>query len=277
MRAFILTLIAVCGAHLATPAPTLAHDEPHTQIHFLSQRIRREGATQELLFARARVHLKAEHWRAARRDLQRVLRKDPKNVHAQVALGEALLHLKQFKRAERTLVKALQQDPAARRGTLLLAETYRAQHQYAQAAELMDALIAKEPRPPANLYLEQAELLESAGKHDEATATIDRGIDKHGPLATLLARGVSLRKDAPQKVSYEWLVKHQDSSQMTPGLRLDLAELATQIGKSDQANVELQKVMRHLSALPKGRRNAEAILGLEARLRELTRKLNQAR
>ncbi len=277
MRAFVVSMLAIAWVHFTVPVQTLAHDEPHTQIHFLSQRIKREGATQELLFARARVHIKAEHWHAARRDLQRVLRRDPKNVHAQIALGESLLHLKQFKRAERTFVNALEQDPASRRGALLLAETYRAQHKYAEAAELMDTLIAKQPRPPANLFLEQAELLERAGKHEEATATIDRGIDKHGPLATLLARGVSLRKKAPQKVIYEWLAKHQDSSQMTPGLRLDLAELATQLGKPGQANAELQKVMKHLSSLPAGRRNADAILGLEARVRELSRKLNQGR
>lgn len=258
---------------MVAPRGATAHDEPHDQIHALSKRMKTEGSTTELLYARGRLHLQAEHWRAARNDLQRVVRAVPADVYAKIALAEADLHLRRFRSAERLLKAARAQKPSAQRAPLLLAEVYRAQRKFSKAAEVMQDLLSSERKPAANLYLQQAELLEDAGKHEEAKAIIDDGIAQHGPIPTLVQEGSSLRRKGPKKIRYDWLKQHGKNGPMTPDLRLDLAELANELEQNAEASEQLRAVIEHLQKLPEGRRNAPALLKLQERVNVITRAL----
>ena len=73
---FLLASVAVLAA--LAPVPGIAHEEILVQIKKLDARMATEGASAELLFKRAELHLVHEDWKPALDDFTRALNLNPK-------------------------------------------------------------------------------------------------------------------------------------------------------------------------------------------------------
>jgi tetratricopeptide (TPR) repeat protein len=156
----------------------------------LSAYLERHPKHVKALLTRARVHQRAGHTDAARRDYRHALALEP-SVDAVTALGRLEEQAGDWEAAKAAYDQGLEALGDALVLRMALVRALTTLRDYDRALEVLDAVIAK-ARVPADLRLTRAEVLAAAGREDEARKERETALSELD--AALIKRPSMLRR-----------------------------------------------------------------------------------
>ena len=174
-------VLASCSC-LAISGPALAHDGPEHEIEELTERIRVEGESANLLLERAIEYNVINKGAEAVKDLQRALELDPGSAAIERELSRAYFSIGKTNEALDTASHALKYAGAGPEKSSLYivrAEVLRARKDYAKALDDMDKAIRENP-DNAEAYLGRSQLQRLLGQKKERIKGLEQGIKETG-------------------------------------------------------------------------------------------------
>ncbi len=189
---------------------------------------------------------------------------------AEIDWGLARLHASRgrYEAARRAIDRFVAAEPASIEGRLLRARIAKAQGEFLRAADDLGWVIASytPPRTPApELYIERARLLDMAGGRSaaEALEVLDQGLERLGPIVTLLSCAVDLsvaQGNLPGAIRY--LDRAVATAKRKAPWWIRQGEILERMGKRDVANERFRAARAELEQLPPHRRQTKSILRL---------------
>lgn len=254
MCRFLLTLRAVAlGGAMALGQPACAHDGPEQEIEELTERIKKEGESEDLLIQRAIEYKVLGKYAEAAKDLERALQFDENSIIAQRELSRNYIALGKTNEALQTASRALKNAPeGSDRAALLIvrAEILREQREHQKALEDADKAIRENPGN-VEWYLFRSQLHAALKQKKERVKGLADGIKETGS-------GV---------LEAEWVEALIENSEYAAAL----AKIETELKESRVQSTWL--IRRAQVRLASGQTN-EAKSDLELSLEELGKRIN---
>lgn len=177
----ILGGAALCGA-LACVPPAPAHDGPEHEVDELTQRIKEEGESADLLLQRAIEYNVMRQSSEAIKDLERALHFEPQSAPVLRELAKAYLASGKTNEASDTVKRAIKYaEPGAELGSahMIQCEIRRARKDYATALDAANLAIA-EHADSVEWYLTRSALQQQLGLKKERIAGLNTGFQATG-------------------------------------------------------------------------------------------------
>ncbi|RMD97951.1 MAG: tetratricopeptide repeat protein [Deltaproteobacteria bacterium] len=201
-------------------------------------------------------------------DFEKARQLDPDLAEIDWALARFHVSRGHYEAARRAIDRFVAAEPASIGGRLLRARIAKAQGEFLRAADDVGWVIASytPPRTPApELYIERARLLDMAGGRSatEALEVLDAGIERLGPIVTLLSCAVDLsvaQGDLPRAIRY--LDRAVATASRKAPWWIRQGEILERMGRSDAANERFRAARDELERLPPHRRRTKNILRL---------------
>jgi tetratricopeptide (TPR) repeat protein len=176
-----ISVLAACGC-FALNGAALAHEGPEHEIDELTERIKAEGESADLLLQRAIEYNVLNKGAEAVKDLQRALDYDPHSAAIQRELGRSYFSIgktnEAFDAAGRGLKNA-SDGPEKASLYVLRAEISRAKKDFPKALEDMDKAIQQAP-DNAESYLARSVLQHVLGQKKERIKGLEQGVKETG-------------------------------------------------------------------------------------------------
>jgi tetratricopeptide (TPR) repeat protein len=172
----------VVGSALAFQPVALAHDGPEHDIEELTQRIKEEGESADLLLQRAIEYSVIRKSAEAIKDLERALHFEPQAAPILRELSRAYLATGKTNEASDTIKRAIKYaEPGAELGSahMVQCEIRRARKDYAPALEAANLAIAEHP-DSVEWYLTRSALQQQLGLKKERIKGLDEGFKHTG-------------------------------------------------------------------------------------------------
>lgn len=248
----------------------LAHADIVERIAALDQEIQENPGSAALYLKRGELHRLHRDWPAALADYGRAEQLKPEESAVHYYRGRMWLEAGQprLARPELDLFLAARPEHAdallvRSRARALLGERMAGVDDLTRAIALLD-------RPTPEVYLERARLLVAEGPSyvDRALAGLDEGIDRLGPLVTLIQFAIEVERDRGRYLSgldrLDRLPENLAGQPKWLGLR---ADLLLEAGRKNEAHAAYAAGLEIIEAYPPARRKSRATSQLEARLR----------
>ncbi|KAB2644061.1 MAG: tetratricopeptide repeat protein [Verrucomicrobia bacterium] len=240
--------------------PALGHGGFHERLAQLAVALEKSPNDPALHFELADVNGQHGDWQMALLNLARVEELAPGKFPTSLLRGQAWLTGGQPGKAKTALDTLLAGQPEHARGRLLRARA--AQRLGDAAGSLADyrEALRRTPAPDPDLLQETAGALAAGGLPEEAVRVLAAGMEKLGPIPSLvlrameveiatgnfdaaLARVEALRKSAPRPEP--WMARR--------------ASVLAQAGRIEESRVAWQALVTHLEALPNLERGSHAM------------------
>jgi Flp pilus assembly protein TadD len=177
----ILGAAVLCGA-LAGPTPARAHEGPEHEIEELTERIKAEGESADLLLRRAIEYSVIRKSSEATKDLQRALHFEPESASILRELAKAYLANGKTNEASETIKRAIRHsEPGAELGSahMVQCDIRRARKDYATALNAANLAI-QEHAESVEWYLTRSALQQQLGLKKERIQGLDDGVKATG-------------------------------------------------------------------------------------------------
>lgn len=172
----------VAGCCLAWSAAAVAHDGPEHEIEELTERIKKEGDSADLLLQRAIEYNVIGKSAEAIKDLQKALEFEKESPVIHLELSRAFFATGKTNEAFDTASQGLKlaTEPNAKASLLLMrAEIVRAKKDYAKALEYVNRALAEEP-DMVEAYLTRSQLQHLLGDKKDRIEGLQKGIEVTG-------------------------------------------------------------------------------------------------
>jgi len=248
----IRLLLAVLVLSLL-PCRATAHPELLAQIDAVTTQIQQQPTEGHLYLLRAQLYsMHADH-DAALRDTQAAADAGTTEPDVLLVRGRVLGAAGRPGDAADALAGLTNRYPAISAGHLARADLLTSQGQFAAAADAYTSAIstAREPRPET--YLARARALEniSSGTLDAAIRSLDDGIARLGPVATLQLEAIRLEEQLGNVTGAATRMRALAEKANRPEMYLmALAEMYARTGNSLEAAAAAEKVRSAISQLP---------------------------
>jgi tetratricopeptide (TPR) repeat protein len=183
MKLFRKTIgMLAAGACLAWSTAAVAHDGPEHEIDELTDRIKIEGESADLLLQRAIEYNVLGKSAEAIKDLERALNHDAESPIIHLELSRAFFATGKTNEAFDTASRGLKlaTEPPAKAALLLMrADITRARKDYAKALDYVDRALAEQP-DIVEAYLSRSQLQQLLGQKKERIKGLEKGIEVTG-------------------------------------------------------------------------------------------------
>lgn len=261
MRWLVLVILLI-------PAVAQAHGSVSERIDKLSRELSARPNDARLLVDRGALYALEDRATDAVQDFEDAYELDPKLPGIEHRLANALSKIGESERAIELLSKLLRREPHHFDARVVRARAYVHLGEVDKALADYDIAIDNAERPAPRYYRERAKLLAEQGRIDEALHGLRAGIERIGPVVSLvepaidheIARGHHDRALALADLLAPAL---RDS----PDWRARRAAWLAESGRSEEAHEQYELALDAIAALPTSRRQSEAMSSLEARIR----------
>ncbi len=175
-------VIALACLALALPSTARAHDGPEHDIEELTERIKVEGESADLLLQRAIEYNVIRKSSEAIKDLERAMHFEPESALILRELAKAYLATGKTNEASDTIKRAIKHaEPGAELGSahMIQSDIRRARKDYATALDAANLAI-KEHADSVEWYLARSQLQQQLGLKKERIAGLDDGVKATG-------------------------------------------------------------------------------------------------
>lgn len=255
-------------------AESFAHDGLHEQIIAVTKEIKKDPKNAALYLKRAELYRLHEEWKNSEKDFARAEKLDANLAVVNLGRGKLWLDAKQFSKAKLALENFLSKQPDSFEGVITMARIFAKLKQTETAVKYFTQAIALAPKDSAEIYLERAETLVSAGKIDEALRGLDEGTEKFGGLVTLQTAAIDLevtRKNYDAALSR--LEKLSATMPRKESFFLRRGEILLQAKRKCEARKSLLQAQEGYDSLSTFRKNVRAVKEQMAHLQKLLAKI----
>jgi len=262
-------LVASLGFVCLLPTGVSAHGGFDERIGAANRAIAAVPTDVQPRLVRAELHRRHGDFAAALRDLDEASRLAPELPSVGYFRGLVYLDAGRHGEAEATLRRFLERKPTHPAGRAARARALMQLERPLDAAREYDLVIAQQPVPVPDYYLERARAFAAAGDAhlEDAIRGIDAGIDTIGPLVTLerAAIDLELRRGATD-AALERLDRIAERSARREAWLAERGEILARAGRTEEAKQSFFLALAELDRLPNPRRHTPAISRLETKL-----------
>ncbi|MDQ3181920.1 MAG: hypothetical protein M3Q33_15555 [Acidobacteriota bacterium] len=251
-----------------------AHDGLHEQIIAVTKEIKKDPNNAALYLKRAELYRLHEEWKRSEKDFDRAEKLNSNLAVVNLGRGKLWLDARQFTKAKLTLEKFLAKEPESFEGVLTMARVSAKLKQTETSVKYFTDAIAISPQDSAEIYLERAETLVSAGKIDDALNGLDEGTEKFGGLVTLQTAAINL--EVTRKNYDAALARLEKLSAPMPrkeSFFLRRGEILLQAKRKCEARKNLLQAQEGYNSLSAFRKNVRAVKEQMARSQKLLAKI----
>ena len=255
---FLLGLL--CG-----PGTAYAHADLELRIAELTKSIEKTPGESELYLRRGELHRKHADWEAALADFDRAEVRGAPKVDLRYLRGRLYFESGSDKEAMSQLTHFLIDRPDHAHARIMRALLLGRLEMDPEAARHYELGMRNLVAPTPENFIQLAELYMAAGLDnlDQALGSLDRGIERLGPVITLVKFASDLEFDAGR---YQDALKRldllPDALAGTPHWLARKGEILMAAGDRESALAAYRLCLERITALPAGRRLAPAILEL---------------
>jgi tetratricopeptide (TPR) repeat protein len=249
MRKF--TAAFFVAALLCASLPLSAHEGPEHEIEELTERMKRNGETAELLTERAVEYRVLGKLPEATKDLELALTYAPDSVGAHCELARVFFLGGKASEALTTIARGLTvktddpSDYAALR--MLRAEIFRSQNEHKKALEDCDTGLRLHKANP-EWYLLRSDVQRRLKMHQERIAGLEDGIRETGAGILEIER-IEAQMDAGQWAAALKMIETElDDSRIKSSWLIRRARAFIGLGKRTEADADLKAAMEEISA-----------------------------
>jgi tetratricopeptide (TPR) repeat protein len=242
--------------------PALAHDGPESEIEEITDRIKKEGESEDLLVQRAIEYRVLEKNAEAAKDLERALHFNPDSAMAQRELARTYFALGKTNEALDTASRGIKSAAeGAERASLRIvrAEILRERKEHQKALEDADKAINEHPGN-VEWYLFRSQLHVALKQKKDRIEGLEEGVQATGS-GVLEAEWVdALIENGEHKRALEKIEEELKDSRLQSSWLIRRAKVRLASGQKEEAKADLKAAMDELNARMTGR-------GPEAELR----------
>ena len=271
LRGWVAALVA-----LAMPAAALAHGTFHARLGDATAKIEASPDDASLYVARSSIYRSHGDWALALADLDRAAALEPDRVDVDYHRGRIQLAAGEPARADEALSRFLKREPEHPAARIGRGRARAALGRNLDAARDYTLAIERESAPTPDHYVERARALMASGDEHlpEALEGLDQGLERLGPLVTLLSLCVDIevalgRIDAA-------LLRLDGIAEQTPRQESWLVrrgEILEAAGRPAEATRAYEQALSEVAKLPAHRRHVPATAALEQRARSAVERL----
>jgi tetratricopeptide (TPR) repeat protein len=244
-----LIRVLALGCWLAAGAPLLAHDGPEHEIEELTDRIKKEGESADLLLQRAIEYNVLGKAAEAAKDLERALDFDSASITAQRELSRTYFTLGKTNEALDTVSRALKRSSeGADRGSLLVvrAEILRARSDFQKAFEDTDRAIREHP-DNVEWYLLRSQLQVRLKLKKERIKGLEDGIRETGSGVLENEWIDALIEDGQHARALDKIEAELKNSRLLSSWLIRRAKVRLATGKKEEAKKDLETALVELN------------------------------
>lgn len=264
-----LAIAGVCVLLSLSCGPKLlAHGGYHERIAELAAAVKAKPDDPRLHYELANLRGLHGELAEALKELDRVDALAPGQFLTDLARGEAFFAVHKFGKAKGALDREIRAHPEATRAWLLRARTeHELRDQAASVADYGEAFKrAKNPEP--DMVQEVSNAFAENGRPVEASEVLQAGIEKLGPIPSLVVRAIEL--DISTK-NYDSALHRNDEAQAhaprpEPWMARR-AKILARAGRPDESKAAWKALADHLDALPDAERHSNAMTTLREEAR----------
>jgi predicted Zn-dependent protease len=253
------------------PVLAIAHGGFELRIAEADRAVSTYPAAPRHRLARAELHRRHGDFSAALRDLEQARELAPDLHSVEFFRGLVYLDSDRPEKAEATLRRFLELEPEHPAGHEARARALLRLERPLDAAREYDLVIAQQPVPIPEYYLERARAFAAAGDKylDEAVRGLDDGIASIGPVVTLERAAIDLdvRRGAIEAAlaRLERIIEQSTRRETWRAMR---GELLMRLGRAEEARQSFDTALAELRELPPERRGSFAMSRLETRIQK---------
>jgi tetratricopeptide (TPR) repeat protein len=248
-----------------------AHGSVQERIDDLDRRLAIQPDDPELLAERGALYALDEQWAAAVRDYEDALDADPTLPGLEHRLAHAAYQTGDAQRALELSARVLAREPRHADAHLVRARAHLALGHHAEAvADFARSIqLSETPSPRSYRELAKAQAAWGADHVDEALASLRDGMQRLGPLVSLVETAIELEEARDAHAAALALVDLlpplvKDS----PLWRLKRAELLRRAGRLGDSDAALRGALAALDALPQSRQATPAMTDLRQQIQD---------
>jgi tetratricopeptide (TPR) repeat protein len=263
-----IVLACMCIA-LLVPRIALSDQDLHIRIEHLSEQIDQHPGDYHLYASRGELYRQHEEFDAALADLSIAAANGPREFRTTADLfrGRIWLDSGRPDLALPALDRFVQAQPEHVGARVVRAKIHETLSNFEAAIWDYSVAIQVQDRPKPGLSLDRARVLanEKVNRPAESLRGIDAGVEKLGPLVTLLQFAIDLEA---REQNYEAALRRVDSLspklRERPGWLVRRAELLQLDGRMAESQLVYRQALAAIEQLPDSRRFAKANVALEA-------------
>lgn len=237
------------GCCLPASTRELVHDGPEHEIEELTERIKKEGESSDLLLQRAIEFNVLGKTAEAAKDLERALEFDPSSVTVQRELSRSYFTLGKTNEALDTVSRALKRpSEGADRGSLLIvrAEILRARSDFQKALEDADRAI-REHRDNVEWYLLRSQIHARLKLKKERIKGLEDGIKETGSGVLETEWIDALIEDGQHARALDKIEAELKNSRVLSSWLIRRAKVRLATGKKEDAKLDLEAAQKELN------------------------------
>ena len=237
------------GCCLVAGAPLWAHDGPEHEIEELTERIKKEGESADLLLQRAIEYNVLGKAAEAAKDLERALDFDPTSITGQRELSRTYFTLGKTNEALDTVNRALKRpSEGADRGSLLVvrAEILRARSDFQKSFEDADRAIREHP-DNVEWYLLRSQLQVRLKLKKERIKGLEDGIRETGSGVLETEWIDALIEDGQHARALDKIETELKGSRLLSSWLIRRAKVRLATGKKEEAKKDLEAALLELN------------------------------
>jgi tetratricopeptide (TPR) repeat protein len=269
--------LPVAGVLLAlslTSASLFAHPSGQELLEVLDEELAEAPNDPSLYLERGLLWLDLGQPERARRDIDRAAALEPGLAAVDLARARWELAVGSPRRAEEALGRCLDRHPDHVTCLLLRAEAKEREGDPEGAAAAYRRAIAVLPQPGPDLYGARARLLVAASRPDEALEVLDEGVQRLGPVPSLLAEAVDLAEaTGKRQVALERVGELLDAGADPATWEARRGAILAGAGRTSEARRAYLRALAALERRPAGRRSTRALMDLEEGIRSALSRL----
>ena len=266
---------------MLTVVAAQAHPGIDQQIADVTAAIEAAPADASLRIKRGELHRIHRDWDLARRDFDAAAKLAPEDPIVEFHRARLELDVDQPKAALKRIGRYLSLAPAAGpRAPVVHARTLVALGRHRAAADAYTRAIegSREGRPSPDDYLERARALRAAGKkhRDEALRGLDEGIERLGGPITLRRLEIEIEIESGRvDDALARLGRIADGAGRKERWHAERGDILAAASRNREALDAYSAAIEAIEALPASRRNNNATVRLETRVRDSIAKLSR--
>lgn len=271
----LLLFMLLLGLAWHRPMAAWSHGDVHHRIEAASRALEARPDDVQVIMRRGSLYLIDEDPASAVKDFKRAHALDPSIPEVHFLMGKALLGAGDYKGAIEALNQHLEKHPQDPQGYIVRGRVWAKVEDPRQSADDFSSALSFMKQPSPDYFIERARVLATKPAFmAEAVEGLDSGIQKLGPLVTLVLTAVEL--EVAQQQFDAALVRMDrllELSERNESWKIRKADILLEAGRTEEALALYQETLVSLRSLPHRNRKTRTIQKLEADVQEKIRHL----
>jgi len=254
------------------------HPDIEERIEAIDKLLLKTPDDPDLYYKRGQLHFQHEEFDDALADFEHVMQLDPDNDEVQVARAAALLHGGWPKSAKIILDAFLRDHKENATVMQLRARAFQAMGNHLLAAQDFKHALKHLHNPTPDQYIELADAFVHAGEayFEYALQSIDEGIERLGPLATLQLFAIDIDKKLDRTdEALQRLDTIAAQSQRKERFLLQRGNILEAAGRFDEARDAYESALDAIAKLPARHRSTTATKAMRTSIQESLDRLSK--